>query len=125
MSAIIQLVKAFALTTCEEYARKVNDHASYISIVGRFVRHDGYQIWVKLGGCGESDSHQLEHLATQNCARINKMYEGRLIRLNGERVYNWDAGVWDYQWAICPVNAWEQDTQNAPENLKRMFGTNC
>lgn len=125
MNAIIQLVEAFALTTCEQYARQFNDHASYISIVGRFVKHDGYQVWVKLGGCGESDSHQIDHLATENCDYLNKMYEGKLIRLKGELRYDSDARVWNYQWTIYPVNAWDQDTQNAPENLKRMFGTNC
>lgn len=124
MNTIINGVREYLLTTCEQYADMYNNHARHITVVGRFTAHDGNAVWVKLGGCGQSDNHLFEH-RHMDPAYINRMFDGKLIRVNGTRYYNWNANAWQYQWTIGSVNLWEQGMDMAPSDIKNMCGTNC
>lgn len=127
-NTLINGVRQFLLTPCEDYHAMERDRAHHIELVGKFVSHEGWEVVIKLGGCGASDSHSFEHLAINNRDYINRMFEGKLIRLVGRRYYEspeTGGGGWDYQWTIYPVNLWEQGMNEAPADIKNMCGTNC
>ena len=127
-NTIVNGVREFFLTSCEHFHAMEESRAHHIELVGEFVCHSGWDVVVKLDSCGASDSHSFEHFATNNCDYINRMFEGKLIRLVGRRYYEspeTGGGGWDYQWTISSVNLWEQGMNEAPDDIKRMCGTNC
>ena len=56
-----------------------------------FTYHDGYRVWVKSPTGGETDFLQFSHYNT-NYDLLNKMYEGKKIRIVSRREWNGPGG---------------------------------
>ena len=91
------------LTTCEYLGKAVAERSSSINVIGKFICHTGTQVWVELAGCGQSDSHQFNHVHSSP-DYINKMYKGKLVRIEGRRFWSYTECVWKYMWTIHTVN---------------------
>lgn len=89
-------------TTCEQVVEIFNTHAQYAEVVGKFICHDGQQVWVELNGCGASDSHTFTHKHIEP-EQVNGMFNGKLIRLKGERAWDNFAEIWGYRWTIHQI----------------------
>lgn len=112
------------LTTCVQIAQAYNTHAQYAEVIGKYVCHDGQAVWIQLDGCGASDSHTFTH--THNIPEyMNKMYNGKIVRLLGERSWDSRARMWGYRWTLHSVNLWEESVKASPTGIKALCGTNC
>lgn len=113
-----------SLTTCEAIPNIYGTHAPYATIVGRFICHTGDSVVLELSGCGASDSHSFTH-KHHDAEYMTKMYKGKLVCLKGERSWDYREQMWGYRWTLHTVNLFDQGMENAPENIKKMCGTNC
>lgn len=91
------------MTTCEEMASACNTYQPRIEVIGEWIHHSGQEVWIRLAGCGESDSHTYNHFH-DNPVYMNRMFADRVVRLIGERNYDWSINGWIYRWSIVPVN---------------------
>ena len=112
------------LTTCYELGKTYADHDRFALVVGKYICHTGTTVLLELVGCGQSDSHEFTH-RHDTPDYMDKMFQGKLVRLMGERCWDYRMQVWGYRWTIHSVNLWEQGMENAPADIKRMCGTNC
>lgn len=101
------------------------EYPVHVTVTGKFVGHDGHFVWIQLGGCGASDSHQLPHYNTICTEYVQKMYMNKLVRLRGTRAWENATNKWGYSWTVHPVSLLEQGMENAPEDIKKLCGTNC
>lgn len=113
-----------SLTTCEEIGNIYGTHAPYANIIAKYISHDGHAVWVELSGCGASDSHTFTHRHSDP-EYMDDMFKGKLVRLMGQRSWDYREQRWGYRWTLHSVNLWEQGMENAPEDIKKMCGTNC
>lgn len=98
------------------------EYPVHVTVTGKFVAYNNNFVWIQLGGCGESDSHQLPF---HNTEHLEKLYKNKLVRLRGTRAWENATNKWGYSWTVHPVNLWEQGMENAPEDIKKLCGTNC
>lgn len=124
MNTVIMGMREFFLTSCEQYGHMLDTKQQYIEVVGKFITHDGNQVWLELNGCGASDSHTFTH-RNSFFGYLNEMYKGKIVRVKGERRFDWKSETWGYSWTLHCVNVWEQGMDAAPANIKNMCGTNC
>jgi hypothetical protein len=95
------------MTTCEEIAKAY-----------------GNAVWLELAGCGASDSHTFTH--RHNIPEyITKMYKGKIVRLMGERSWDYREQMWGYRWTLHAVNVWDNMVKDADHKVLAMCGTNC
>ena len=112
------------LTTCEQLAHIYETNAPYAEVIGKYVSHDGQAIRLELVGCGASDSHEITH--RNNIPEyMDKMFNGKIVRLLGERSWDSRARMWGYRWTVHSVNLWEKSVQASPASIKVLCGTNC
>ena len=112
------------LTTCEQLVHMYETHAPYAEVIGKYVCHDGQAVWVKLNGCDSSDNHEITH--RHNIPEyMDKMFNGKIVRLLGERSWDSRARMWGYRWTLHSVNLWEESVQASPASIKALCGTNC
>lgn len=90
------------LTTCVELGKAMADRAQYVSVIGKYICHTGTQVWVELDGCGQTDSHQFNHIH-DNIRWFNEAFNGKLVRIEGRRNYDYRYG-WNYMWTVYSVN---------------------
>lgn len=112
------------MTTCEAMVKAYEVHAPYAEVIGEFICHDGNAIWLELAGCGASDSHTFTHRHS-NPEYITQMYKGKMVRLMGERSWDYREQMWGYRWTLHAVNAWDNIVKGANHNVLAMCGTNC
>lgn len=112
------------MTTCEEMVKAFEVHTPYAEVIGEFTYHDGNAVWLKLAGCGPSDNHTFTH-KHYDPEYINKMYEGKFVRLRGERSWDYRAQMWGYRWTLHAVNVWDDMVKDADSKILAMCGTNC
>lgn len=105
-------------------AEAYNTHAPYAEIIGKFACHTGQNVVLQLNGCGASDSHLFTHV--HNIPEyMNKMFNGKIVRLLGERSWDNRANMWGYRWTLHAVNLWEDAVKASPASVQAMCGTNC
>jgi len=99
-------------------------HAPYAEVIGRYVCHTGQAVVLQLNGCDSSDRHEFTH-AHNIPEHMNKMYKGKIVRLLGERSWDYRAQIWGYRWTLHAVNLWEDAVKASSADIHKMCGTNC
>ena len=90
-------------TTCEEVVEMYGTHNPYAQVIGKFICHDGNAVWLELAGCGASDSHTFTH-KNNFFGYLNEIYKGKIVRLMGERSWDYREQMWGYRWTLHAVN---------------------